>query len=100
MNIDIPAFHATDSNPGATLKTFNEYVDEMKLLFSLMFRKADGSPYSPSDTEKRALVLLKGGKDMRNLFTHVGKVEYTDTFGTVVEKIKTGLSGRTNNVVY
>ena len=98
-HVDIPSFQATDSNPGATLKTFDEYVAQMKLLFSLVFRKADGSSYSPTDEEKKALMLLKGGRDMKRLFCHVGQVLNTDTFDVVVKKIKDALSERTNKVV-
>ena len=36
---------------------------------------------------------------MKDLFKHVGAVTDTDTFDDAVTKIRTGLQGRTNNVV-
>ena len=71
----------------------------MELLFQLVFRKADGTPYKPSDTEKKAMLLFKGGEDMKTLFQHVGKVLDTDTYEQAVIKISDGLSERTNRVV-
>ena len=94
-----PPFKAVDADPGGTLKQFNEYVDEMKLLFSLVFRKNDGTAYQPSDAEKKAMILLKGGRDMRILFEHVGMVLDADTFEQSVEKITNKLKERTNQVV-
>ena len=71
----------------------------MKLLFELIFRKADGSPYTPLDTEKKAMLLFRGGDDMKNLFDHVGKVVTTDSFDATVTKIQDALKNRTNKVV-
>ena len=64
-----------------------------------MFRKADGSPYSPSDAEKKAMLLFRGGDDMQNLFDHVGKVVEADSFDNAVAKIENALKSRTNSVV-
>ena len=102
MNIDITSikpFQAVDADPGRTLKRFNEYIEDMKLMFSLVFRKADGTAYAPSNNEKKSMTLLKGGRDMRVLFTHVANVLDTDTFDEAVEKVKEKLMERTNNVV-
>ena len=96
---NVETFKGIDADPGGTLKLFTDYVDEMKLLFQLAFRKGDGTPYAPSNSEKKAMMLLKGGKDMKNLFQHVGKVTDDHTFDEAVEKIKTGLSERTNKIV-
>ena len=71
----------------------------MKLLFELVFRKSDGSAYQPSDAEKKSMTLLKGGKDMKVLFEHVGEVIATDTFDQAVQKIKDKLTARTNKTV-
>ena len=65
----------------------------------LVFRKADGSPYSPSDAERKAMLLFKGGDDMQSLFDHVGKVTDSDSFDQAVAKIENALKGRTNSVV-
>ena len=99
VGIGIPPFKSLDTDPGGTLKRFKEYVDQMKLLHQLVFRKSDGTPYDPTDSEKKALMLLKGGKDMKNLYDHVGKVLAADTFDNAVTKITDGLSSRTNQVV-
>ena len=77
-----------DTDPGGTLKRFKEYVDQMKLLHQLVFRKADGTPYDPTDSEKKALMLLKGGKDMKNLYDHAGKVLAADTFDNQLRKLQ------------
>ena len=97
--LDTPKFHSIDLNPGATLQLFTKYIEDLELFFQLIFRKSDGTPYVPSEKEKGALLLLKGGEDMRNLLEYVGKIAETDTFAQIVEKVKTGLSERTNEVV-
>ena len=81
------------------MKRFNDYVAEMKLLFALVFRKADGTAFTPSNAEKKAMTLLKGGKDMRVLFDHVANVLEADTFDEPVTKVQTKLKERTNKVV-
>ena len=95
----IENFKALDANPGGTLQRFRDYAEQMELLFQLIFRKADGTPYDPSDKEKKAMILFKGGKDMKNLFHHVGKVLDTYTYDDTVKKITDGLAERTNSVV-
>ena len=57
--LNIEPFGASDADPGGTLSKFQTYVDRMKLLFDLVFRKADGSPYKPSDKEKKAMLEVK-----------------------------------------
>ena len=71
----------------------------MEILFQLVFHKADGAPYKPSDAEKKAMLLFKRGEDMKTLFQHVGKVLDTDTYEQAVKKISDSLSERTNKVV-
>ena len=89
----LPPFKTIDANPGGTLKRLNEYVAQLELLFQLAFRKADGTAYAPPEAEKKAMAILKGGKDMRTLF------EAADTFEQAIQKIKDKLSGRTNKTV-
>ena len=98
-NFNIDAFNALGANPGGTLELFKDYTEQLELLFQLVFRKADGTPYDPSDKEKKAMLLFKGGKDMKNLFQHVGKVLDTDTYNEAVKKITDDLSDRTNKIV-
>ena len=95
----IPTFSTVDADPGATLKRFDDYIKQMKLLFTLVFRKADGTAYPPTDAEKKAMTLLKGGKDMHTLFEHVGSVAEGETFEEAINKIRTQLTERTNKVV-
>ena len=84
----IQPFQSIDADPGGTLKEFNDYIRQMKLLFSLVFRKSDGTAYAPTDGEIKAMTLLKGGKHMHTMFEHVGDVREADTFQEAVEKIK------------
>ena len=98
-NLTIEAFKSVDLQPGATLKVFDRYIERLELVFLLVFRKADGTPYDPSDKEKKAMLLLKGGDDMKNLFKYVGQIADSDSFEDTVKKIRKGLGDRTNKVV-
>ena len=42
-------------------------TEKRQLLFILVFSKADVTPYKPSDTEKKTMLLFKGGEDMKTL---------------------------------
>ena len=86
--VDIPLFTSVDADPGGTLKKFDDYISQMKLLFTIAFRKADGTAYNPADNEKKAMTLLKGGEDMRTLFDQVGNVLEDDSFDDAIEKIR------------
>jgi len=54
-SIDIEAFKSLEAN---ALK-FQDYTERMELLFQLVFRKADGTVYSPSDEERKAMLLFR-----------------------------------------
>ena len=95
----VPPFAAADADPGGTLKRFQEYITQMELVFDLAFRKSDGTAYTPSEAEKKSMTLLKGGKDMRTLFEHVGEVVAGDSFAAAVKKVEDKLKGRTNKTV-
>ena len=98
--LDPGTFKALDANPGGTLELFDKYVQRIKLIFELAFRKADWTPFAPSDKEKKAMLLFRDGDDMRDLLEHVGAVTDTDTFDDAFfTKIRTSLQGCTNNVV-
>ena len=99
LNFDSGTFKSLDANPGGTLDLLSKYVDRIKLIFDLAFRKADGTVYTPSDKEKKAMLLFRGGDDMKSLFQHVGKVLDNDTFDAAVKKIEDVLKAQTNNVV-
>ena len=63
FSLDPGTFKALDANPGGTLELFDKYVQRIKLIFELAFRKADRTPYAPSDKEKKAMLLFRGGDD-------------------------------------
>ena len=98
-SLSIDVFRSLDANPGGTLQLFLKYTERIELMFELVFRKSEGTPYTPTDREKKALLLFKGGDDMKNLFQFVGMVEEKDTYAEAIEKIKSGLLERTNKVV-
>ena len=68
-------------------------------MFKLAFHKANGTPCEPSDKKKKAMLLFRGGDDMKDLFQHVGAVETKDTYDEALTKIRTGLQNHTNSVV-
>ena len=45
------------------------------------------------------MLLFKGGKDMKDLFNHIGRVLDTDPYKQAITKIIKGLQDRTNDVV-
>ena len=90
-SLSIEVFRTVEANPGATLKAFERYVERIKLMNQLVFRKADGTPYNPTDVEQKAMLLFKGGDDMKSLFEYVGKVEDTDTYDEAVNRIRVEL---------
>ena len=51
--INISTFKSTGTDPGGTHKRFKYYVEEMHLLFQLVFRKSSGTAFTPTDAEKR-----------------------------------------------
>ena len=65
----------------------------------LIFCKADGTPYQPTDAEQKAMLLFKKGDNMKNLLDYVGKVVDGDTFEEAINKVREGLQNWTNKVV-
>ena len=98
-SLTLERFQSVDANPGATLQKFQDYIEQIELLFQLIFRSADGTSINPSDKDKKNMLLFKGGKEMKNLFQHVGKILDTDTYKQTTDKIIRGLRNRTNKVV-
>ena len=98
MNFDPGCFKSLDANPGGTLELFDKYTERMSLIYELAFRKSDGTPYEPTDKEKKAMLLFRGGDDMRDLFQHVGKVKDTDSYAEAIN-IRKGLQDQINSVV-
>ena len=79
MNFDPGIFKCLDANTSGTLELFKKYTKRMTLVFELAYCKADGTPYEPSNKEKKAMLLFRDGDDMKDLFQHVGAVEKKDT---------------------
>ena len=52
MALNIEPFISIDADPSGTANRFDKYVEKMELLFTLVFRKSDGSPYTPTDKGK------------------------------------------------
>ena len=61
-SLNIERFQSVDANPGAILQKFDDYVEQIELLFQLTFRKSDGTSFDPTDAEKRPCCFLKGGR--------------------------------------
>ena len=99
LHLDPGTSKALGANPGETLELFNKYVDCIKLVFDLAFRKADGTPYQPTDREEKAILLFRGGDDMKDAFQHVSGVLEENTFDQTIAKISNGLKSRMNSVV-
>ena len=62
-----PYLGTLKANPGGTLQLFDKYVQRTKLICELAFRKAGGTPYAPSDKEKKAMLVFRGGDDIKDL---------------------------------
>ena len=90
-SLDLEVFKALDANPEGTLQKFNHYTERTELLFQLVFPKTDGTGYSLTDRENKAMLLFKGGDDMHNIVSQIGKVLDTDMNAQAVKKIKDGL---------
>ena len=80
INFDPGFFKTIDVNPGMALKLFEKYVNQMPLVQVLAFRKADETSYTPSDQEKKAMLLLGYVDDIKDFFQNVGRVTDTDAF--------------------
>ena len=48
------------------------------------------------DKDMKDIIRLEGGRDMVDLFEHVGKVKDEDTYQAALEKIRKALKGRGN----
>ena len=91
-------FKGRDAEPEATLERFKDYIKTMDMVFSLSQRinPATGTEIAWSDTQKKNMLQVEGGIEMRDLFTHVGKIVETDTYQGAVEKIIQALTKRGN----
>ena len=71
----------------------------MQLVSKSAFCKADGAPYTPSDKEKKAMLLFRGGDDMLDLFDHVRNLNRDDIYIEAINKIRNPLQSHTNIIV-
>lgn len=69
INFDPGFFKTINVNPGVALKLFEKYVNQMPLVQVLAFRKADETSYTPSDQEKKAMLLLGNVDDIKDTDT-------------------------------
>ena len=91
-------FKRKDAEPEVTLELFTDYLDTMEMVFMLSRRinPTNGNKIEFDDAEKKVMLQIEGGEDMRDLFKYVGKVEEADTYAQAVEKIKAALKARGN----
>ena len=97
--INISSFKSIDTDPGGTLKKILRPCRGNKPIVPTVFRKSDETAFTPTDADKKAMMLLQGGHNMKNLFRHAGNVSEKDTFEEAVKKIENGLQAHTNKVV-
>lgn len=86
-------FKARKKDPERMLADFNLYVKSIKNLLTL----TDNT--EATDAKKKALMQSVGGPDMIWLFDYVGKVADGDTYAAAIEKVKTAITGQTNQAV-
>ena len=85
-------FKGRDAEPEETLERFNDYMKTMEMVFSLSKRinPATGDEIEWSDMQKKNILQVEGGPEMRNLFEHVGKVQEGDSYQAMVDKVSQG----------
>ena len=91
-------FTVRDANPEQTLERFEQYVESMQMAFGLNRRinPTTGAKMDFDDRDKKDIIRLEGGRDMVDLFKHVGKVNDGDSYDAALEKIRKALKGRGN----
>lgn len=97
-HLDPGTFKALDTNPGETLGLFNKYVDRIKLIIDLAFRKANGTKYQPR-REKRKLYFYFVALTICSNCSNMLGVYWRRTLLIKYEKISNRLQSRTNSVV-
>ena len=94
------SFKAKDVDPGSTLELFENYLEKMDRVFCLSQRVdlTTGAKVDLEDDEKKEMLIVEGGADMKDLFIHVVKVLAKDTYTykEATEKIRQGLKGKAN----
>ena len=91
-------FTVKDADPEQTLERFERYVKAMQMAFGLNRRinPTSGAKMEFDDKDKKDIIRLEGGRDMVDLFKHVGKVNDGDSYDAALEKIRKALKGRGN----
>ena len=80
------AFKRKDAEAEVTLKLFSDYLDTMEMVFRLSRRinPLTGEKIDFDDMEKKDMLQIEGGEDMKDLFKYVGRVEDADTYTAAV----------------
>ena len=86
-------FKARKKDPERMLADFELYVKAVKNLMIL----TDNA--EATDVKKKALIQSVGGADMIWLWDFIGKVEEQDTYLQAIQKIRTAITGQTNQAV-
>ena len=88
-----PGSFKLDAEAEATLERLEEYLDTMEMVFRLSrkWNLVTGNKEDLDDKEKKDLLRVEGGKDMKYLFLYVGEVVEEDTYLQAVTKIKVAL---------
>ena len=92
------AFKVKDANSEQTLERFEQYVEAMRMAFSVNRRvnPTTRGKVEFDNMEKKNIIQLEGGHDMMVLFKQVGKVRDEDTYEAAMDKIRKALKGRVN----
>ena len=71
-----------DAEPEASLESFSDYCETMEHVSRLTrsIHPTTGAKIEYDDAEKKNLILMEGGEDMKDIFKHVGLVLDGDTY--------------------
>ena len=86
-------FKAKKKDPEKMLTDFNLYVKAMKHLFVI----TDNN--EATNAKKKSLMQSVGGPDMIWMFDYMGKVTDEDTYEAAIDKVRTSITGQTNQAV-
>ena len=86
-------------DPEQLLQDFSEYMEVMNKFFiatAALGGHTEGHQDCDTCTRVKAMVTLKGGKEMDSLFRNVGKATKADNYKQAVQKVKEGITAQTN----
>ena len=74
-------FRGEDEDPEQKLEHFEKYLENMDWIFKIKrARNADGARIDFEDDDKKDIILIEGGSEIQDLFTHVGKVSEDNNY--------------------